>query len=104
MDVQVHGTTSPALNEHVQNQIGAALVPMEHVVDSVMVRLADVNGRSKGDNDKHCHVTVRIKREEPVIIEEANGDLYHAVSKAADRLKNVMARRHDKRMEKLHGH
>lgn len=104
LDIQVHGTRSEALVDHVSQQVSAALAPMESLVQNVLVRLSDENGRSKGNDDKRCHVTVFLKRTDPVVIDEANGDMYHAVSKAADRLKNVIAKRHDKRMEKLHGH
>lgn len=104
MEVQVHGTTSPALNEHVNQQIMGALAPMLSRVDNVQVKLEDVNGRSKGENDKRCLVTVRIKHQDPVVIDESNGDMYNAVKKAAVRLKNVLGKKHDKLMEKMHGH
>lgn len=104
MEVQVHGTTSEALIEHVNTHIGASVAALESRIDGITVRLEDVNGAKKSENDKRCLVTVRIKKEEPVVIDEANGDMYNAVSKAAVRLKNVINRKHDRRMEKLHGH
>lgn len=104
MEVQVHGVTSPALVDHATQHFTAAVAPMAARVESVSIKLEDVNGRRKGEDDKHCHVTVRLKKEEPVVIDEANGDMYNAVSKAAVRLKNVLAKKHDKLTEKHHGH
>lgn len=103
MNVQVIGTTSPALVDHVNAQIGGAITALEDRTDTITVKLEDLNGTSKG-HDKRCHVTVRLRKEEPIIVEEINDDMYNAISKAANRLKNVVNRKHDKRMEKLHGH
>jgi putative sigma-54 modulation protein len=102
LDIKVHGVTSPALIEHAEARISAALDQHEERVVSVNVKLEDINGRSKGQ-DKRCHVTVKFKREEPVIVDEVDDDMYAAVSNAADRVKNVVGRHHEKHMDKLHG-
>lgn len=104
MEVLVHGTTSEALITHVNTQVAHAIAAMEPRIDGVSVKLEDVNGVRKGENDKRVLITVRIKKEEPVIIDESNGDMYNAITKAAHRLQNVLAKKHEKRLEKLHGH
>jgi putative sigma-54 modulation protein len=100
--IDVHGTTSPALDEQVQSKIGGALEPLGKLVQTVDVRLEDVNGASKAPGMR-CHITVSLKGEDPLVIDEIDKDMYEAIAKAAARVKNVVSRKHEKRMEKLHG-
>ena len=100
--ISVHGTTSPALDAHVQQKLGHALEPLSGHVHGVDVHLQDVNGISKAPGMR-CHVTVRIRGEDPVVVEEVDGDMYEAISKAGTRVKNLMSKRHEKRLERQHG-
>lgn len=101
--IEVHGSTSPALEEHVHNKIGKALEPVAVRVQKVAVMLEDMNGLSKAPGMR-CHVTVKCKGEEPLVIDEVDEDMYQAIAKAGNRIKNVVSKKHDKRLEKLHGH
>lgn len=103
LDISVHGVTSPALIEHTNQRLTAALDQHADHVVSVTVKLEDLNGHSRKGNDKRCHVTVKLRKDEPIIVEEMDDDLYLAISRAADRVKNVAGRKHERKMDKLHG-
>lgn len=101
--IEVHGSTSPALEEQVHNKIGKALEPLGPQVQKVSVTLKDMNGLSKAPG-MSCHVTINIKGEPSLVIDEVDEDMYQAIAKAGNRIKNVVSKKHDKRLEKLHGH
>jgi len=101
-EIEVHGTSSTALLDHANLKLTSALNQHSASVLHVSVKLEDLNGRSKG-HDKRCHITVKVKHDDPVIVEEIDDDMYLAVSRAADRVKQVVGRHHDKKMAKLHG-
>jgi ribosome-associated translation inhibitor RaiA len=46
---------------------------------------------------------VKLRKDEPVIVEELDDDMYLAISRAADRVKQVIGRHHDRKLSKLHG-
>lgn len=102
LDISVHGVTSPALVDHTQQRLTAALDQLADHVVNVQVKLEDLNGRSKGQ-DKRCQVVVKLKHDEPVVVDEVDDDMYLAISRAADRVKNVVGRKHQKKLDKLHG-
>jgi putative sigma-54 modulation protein len=58
---------------------------------SVMVRLDDVNG-PRGGNDKRCQIVAQLVPRGDVRVQERNGDLYTAISRAVRRLERTVAR------------
>ena len=72
----------------------AAVGQHERRLDAVDVRLRDLNGpRHGGPRDMECGVAVRLRPTGSVLVTESADDLYAAVSRAADRLKNAVGRR-----------
>ncbi len=99
MELKVHGQNievTDAISSHVHDRFRLALDSHERHVNDVTVRLADVNG-PKGGVDMRCHATIHLRRGDPVVVEETEEDLYAAISVAADRAKQVVTRRLEKR-------
>jgi len=91
MNIEMHGTLSSAIQEHVTDRVEAALGQHEHHIGRVMVRLEDLNG-PKGGIDQRCHITIAIPKHTDVIIDERGEDAYATISHAADRAKNAVGR------------
>jgi ribosomal subunit interface protein len=83
--------TSEALREFVARRSGYRLSRFDRHVDSVVVRIVDVNG-PKGGADKRCHVTVRGRSLGAVTIEELNEDPYAAAHLALERAARTVRR------------
>lgn len=87
--------TEPMRN-HVARRLAFALRRFAHRVERVTVRLVDING-PKGGPDKRCRIVVRLSPAESVIVEATDSDAYAAVSQAALRLDEAVARTVSKR-------
>lgn len=72
------------LRDFVRRRLRFALGRLDGAVTRVSVRLLDVNG-PKGGCDKVCKMIVRTSAGSNVVVEETHGDLFAAISKAADR-------------------
>lgn len=101
MNVQIHGLTSPALNETIEKRLDAALGQHARWIDRVNVRLFDENG-PKGGDDKRCKLDIELRGSESVQIEEQGSDPYVVVSDAAERAKQAVGRRVAKLRERQH--
>ena len=82
--------TEPMRN-HVARRLAFALRRFAHRVDRVTVRLVDING-PKGGPDKRCRIVVRLSPAQSVVVEATDSDAYAAVSQAAMRLDEAVAR------------
>lgn len=99
MQLKVHGQNielTDAISSHVQTRFTAALDKHDRQVDDVTVRLQDLNG-PKGGVDMRCHATIHLRWGNPVIVEQVGEDMYAAISVAADRAKDVVAREVERR-------
>ena len=81
-----------AIREYAQRRLKTALGRYRHALESVQVRLSDVNG-PKGGIDKHCVVEVRGPALVPIVIRERDADLYAAIDRAAERVDRTVGRR-----------
>ncbi len=82
---------SAALREHALRRLDFALRRFASRVEEVVVRLVDVNG-PKGGPDKRCRIVVRFATSGSVLVEATEADAYCAVSQAAMRLDERVAR------------
>lgn len=88
MDLQIRTrgfTLTRALGAHVRRRLAAALGPFANRVQTVTVRLADVNG-PRGGHDKQCLVQVVFPGMAPLVASDTSDDLYSAISRASQRL------------------
>jgi putative sigma-54 modulation protein len=95
MNIEVRASNvqiSEALASHIERKIDFALRRFAGRVERVVVRLVDLNG-PKGGPDKRCKMAARLSAPAPsVIVEAIDGDAYAAVSQAASRLDERVAR------------
>lgn len=82
---------SVALREHISRRIDFAVRRFAHRIARIVVRLTDVNG-PKGGPDKRCRIVARLSPERSVLVEATDADAYVAVSQAAIRLDERVAR------------
>lgn len=81
-----------AIRGYAQRRVNTALGRYRQTLESVQVRLADING-PRGGIDKHCVIEVRGPALVPIIVRERNADLYVAIDRAAERVDRAVARR-----------
>lgn len=93
MNYTITGQTSEALNELIRERLDAAIGQHESWVDSVNVRLSDVNGPRGGGLDKLCRVEVTLRGGMNVLIEQRGDDYYVIVNEAAERTKQAVGRK-----------
>ena len=82
---------SEAMREHVVRRLGFALGRFAHRIERVVVRLVDING-PKGGVDKRCRIVVQLTQARSVIVEAIDSDAYAAISQAAIRADETVAR------------
>ena len=87
-----------ALRAHAERRLLFALGRFGRRVQSVMLRMDDVNG-PRGGADKRCQIVARLVPWGDVRVEEPDGDLYGAIDRAADRLDRAVAREIERRRE-----
>jgi len=75
---------SEALRAHVERRLHFALGRFGGRVRQATVRLSDLNG-PRGGVDKACRIAVRLPASPDLVVEDADGDLYVAIDRAAER-------------------
>jgi ribosome-associated translation inhibitor RaiA len=75
-----------------------ALGRFEGRVNVVTARLADLNG-PRGGVDKRCRISVAVRAGDPVLVEDADTDLYAAIDRAAERAGRAVWRQLARRRE-----
>ena len=98
MRVQIRGQNlkvSNAVREHVERRLEFALGRFDRAIQSVSVRVSDLNGPRGGD-DKSCQVIVNGQAGWTVVIEERQGAELAAVDLAAERAGRSVARQLDR--------
>lgn len=92
IDVRFLGMSpSPALREHTERQILFHLSRFGRDIQTVEIRISDVNG-PKGGLDKKCRITARGPRFGLSTLEELSGDAYQAADEAIARLARTVGR------------
>lgn len=98
IDIRGHLKATDAIRQHIERRLTSAVGRFGDRIQDVTVRLEDVNGPGRGGADKACHITLQLEgsRRTPVRVEEVHADLYLAITQAADRLSQVVAREVDR--------
>ena len=85
VDIRGQGfSVSEALRAHVERRLHFALGRFGGRVRQATVRLSDLNG-PRGGLDKACRIAVRLPALRDLVVEDADGDLYIAIDRAAER-------------------
>ncbi len=95
MQVQINFgdiNSSPALSEHVEQQLVKELNLSAQRITRVEVHLRDDKQKRRGPDDKRCTMEVRLAGKQPLAVEAAAGDIYEAVSECAAKLGRAVAR------------
>jgi ribosomal subunit interface protein len=87
-----HVGLSDALRVYMGRRLGLALQGFEKHLQSVDVRLSDVNG-PRGGVDKSCAITVALRRLGVVFASARGVDAYGTVDRAVSRIHAVLRRR-----------
>lgn len=95
MRIEVRGSNFPmseALEGHVCRKVELASRRFADRIESVVVRLVDLNG-PKGGRDKRCRIAARLSISAPrIVVEAIDPDPYLAVTQAAARLDEMITR------------
>jgi ribosomal subunit interface protein len=81
---------TPALLEHVERRLRAAVGRFASRLARVAVRVGDVNG-PRGGVDKRCRIHLQLPGR-ALAIEAVDADLYVAIDRAAERAERATAR------------
>lgn len=93
LNIQAHGIAlTEGLREHARQRLQFALAWAIHDVRKITVSLADTNG-PRGGVDKRCRVQVPVVGGRDIVVEDADADLFVAISRAAERTERILVRR-----------
>jgi len=97
VDIKTSGIDlTDGLREHTERRLEFALDRAHHDINSVTVRLSDING-PRGGFDKRCQIQIPLPHHRGVVIEETDSDLYVAIDRAASRAGNTLGRQLSRR-------
>ena len=97
VDIKTSGLDlTDGLREHTERRLEFALDRAHHDINSVTVRLSDING-PRGGFDKRCQIQIPLPHHRGVVIEETDSDLYVAIDRAASRAGNTLGRQLSRR-------
>jgi putative sigma-54 modulation protein len=92
LDVRAHGfSLTDALKQYASDHLATKLAKHARQIQSVVIRLADING-TKGGEDKTCEAEVYVRGREPVVVSATDHDLRAAIDRAADRVQKALGR------------
>ncbi|MGB5178955.1 MAG: HPF/RaiA family ribosome-associated protein [Gammaproteobacteria bacterium] len=92
-NIQARGfSLTEALEKHVHNRLGFTFFCASSRVQSVRVRLSDING-PRGGVDKCCLVEARLEGLPLVVVEDVQSDMYTAIDRAVGRAARTVKRR-----------
>ncbi|MBS0345130.1 MAG: HPF/RaiA family ribosome-associated protein [Proteobacteria bacterium] len=97
MEVQIKAKGLPAaktLRNHAARRIQGALGRFGHVVQSVSVRLSDING-PRGGADKLCRIVIQMKNRS-LVVEELGDDMRRVIDRITERVQYNVSRQIDK--------
>jgi ribosome-associated translation inhibitor RaiA len=99
----IRGVSSDALRTHMIERLTFALNQHEKDVTRVDVNLTDENGPKGGSDDKRLNVVIHLRGGADVIVDERGADAYAVASTAADRIKQAVGRKLDRKRDNHHG-
>jgi putative sigma-54 modulation protein len=88
-----------AIEQHARQRVELSLATASEHINSVSVRLSDING-DRGGEDKRCRIVVSLKNLNVVVVDAVDRDLYVAIDHAVSRIKDTVWR-HLKRQRTL---
>ncbi len=97
MEVQIKARGLPAaknLRTHTSRCIRTALGRFGNAVQSVTVRLSDING-PRGGADKLCRIVIQMKNRS-LVMEELGDDMRRVIDRLTERVQYNVARQMDK--------
>mgnify|MGYP001011427738 CR=1 FL=1 len=97
MEVQIKARGLPAaknLRNHASRRIRAALGRFGNAVQSVTVRLSDING-PRGGADKLCRIVIQMKSRS-IVMEELGDDMRRVIDRLSERVQFNVARQMEK--------
>jgi len=80
-----------SLRNHIQRRLNYALSSRDQYIQSILVRLSDING-PRGGSDKCCHIHIVIPQQHDVVIDDTEADMYAAINRAASRASRTLVR------------
>lgn len=98
MEVQIKAKGLPAaktLRTHAARRIQGALGRFGHVVQSVSVRLSDINGPRGGGADKLCRIVIQMKNRS-LVMEELGDDMRRVIDRITERVQHNIGRQIEK--------
>ncbi|MGE5651804.1 MAG: HPF/RaiA family ribosome-associated protein, partial [Bacillota bacterium] len=75
---------TPSLRDHLARRLRFAFISLQNKIQSISVRLRDLNG-PKGGRDMLCQVAVVIPGRPTVLIKDVQEDMYAAIDSAFKR-------------------
>lgn len=78
-----------------RTKLDQALDQLASQVDRICVFLIDTNGPFLGGVDKACRVEVKIRRQDPIVLEDRDEDIDTLIDRVASRLGAMADRRQD---------
>ena len=94
MRIDIHANSFPltgAIEQFVESHVLSAIKPVERRVQSVLVRLEDING-DHGGVDKVCRIVFSLQSARNVVVETVDADLYSAILRSAARVRRAALR------------
>ena len=103
IDIKTSGIDlTDGLRQHTERRLEFALDRAHHDINSVTVRLSDINGL-RGGFDKRCQIQIPLPHHRGVVIEETDSDLYVAIDRAVNRAGNTLGRQLSRRRNRTVG-
>ncbi len=97
IDIRGHLKPTDALRQHVDKRVTSAVGRLGRHVRGITVWFDDINGPLRRGADKACRISVALEgRQAPVVVEEVHGDLYKAITLAAERASHAVRREVDR--------
>lgn len=83
------GRVTESTREYIRRRVAYALARFESRIQSVTIRLDDLNG-PKGGLDKHCRMMAKLQPSGHILAEVTDARVESAIARAADRLSRVL--------------
>ena len=89
------------LREYIDRRLHFALGRFGTAIDTVSVRVEDING-PRGGVDKHCRIVVKLRASgsNPIAIDDSDEELHVAVARASNRAERTVARAIERKRRK----
>jgi ribosomal subunit interface protein len=81
-----------ALRDHLKRRMKFAFGTHRQHIQSILVRLSDING-PRGGEDKCCHIHVVLPQMANIVVKDTESNIRAAIDRAAQRASRTVARR-----------